>query len=142
MSVNSSDCSHVNPLHGCVHGDPHSYLFYYRNPDVICFHRLPYKPCQFVGHSCHSRMQQSVFNININDEHSGKLTRWVKCINALVLPFPQLPSVRVVSLDPCIGFFQMMGPWTIHFAHLSCYGPVGCGNASCEPIELQPCRSK
>ena len=25
------------------------------------------------------------------------------------------PTVRVVSLDPCIGFFQMMGPWTIHF---------------------------
>ena len=36
----------------------------------------------------------------------------------------------------------MMGPWTIHSAHLAGYGPVGCGNASCEPIELQPCRSK
>ena len=70
------------------------------------------------------------------------MTRWVKSINALVLRFPQLPSVRVVSLDPCIGFIQMMGPWTIHFAHLSGYGPVGCWNASCEPIELQPCRSK
>ena len=66
-------------------------------------------------------MQQSVFHIN--DEHSGKMTRWIKFINALVLPFPQLPSVRVVSLGPCIGFFQMMGPWTIHFAHLSGYGP-------------------
>ena len=51
------------------------------------------------------------------------MTRWVKFINALVLPFPQLPSVRVVSLDPRIGFFQMVGPWTIHFAHLSGYGP-------------------
>ena len=81
-------------------------------------------------------MQHSVFHIN--DEHSGKMTRWVKFINALVLPFTQLPSVRVVSLDPYIGFFQMMGHWTIHFAHLSGYGPVSCGKASCEPIELQP----
>ena len=30
----------------------------------------------------------------------------------------------------------MMGPWTIQFTHLSGYGPVGCRNASCEPIEL------
>ena len=37
------------------------------------------------------------------------ITRWVKSINALVLHFPQIHSVRVVSLDPCIGFFQMMG---------------------------------
>ena len=94
----------------------------------------------FVEHSWHSQMQQSVFHIN--DEHSGKMTRWVNFINALVLPFPQLPSARVVSLDPCIGFFQMMGPWTIHFAHLSGYRPVGCGNASWELIELQPCCSK
>ena len=28
-----------------------SYIFYYRSPGVICFHRLPYTPYKFVEHS-------------------------------------------------------------------------------------------
>ena len=51
-------------------------------------------------------MQQSVFHIN--DEHSGKMTRWVKLINALVLPFPVIPF-------PTTSFCQSCQSGSVHW---------------------------
>ena len=38
------------------------------------------------------------------------MTGWVQQTNALVWPFQQIPSVTVVSLDPCIGFLIVHEP--------------------------------
>ena len=135
--INICDCSHVNLFHGCIHGD-HIATICYRNPEVICFHRLPYKPCQFVEHSWHSQMQQSAFQIQWWTQwHNGQMVQIYQCTG---IAFPTTSFCQ--SCQPGSVLWILPDDGTIHFAYLSGYGPVGCGNASCEPIELQPCRSK
>ncbi len=120
----------------------YSYLFYYRNPEVICFYRLPYKPCQFVENSWHSQIQQSAFQIQWWTQlHNDQIGLIYQCTG---IAFPVISLCQ--SCQPGSVHWVVpddgSGHWTIHYAHLSGYGPVGCRNASCEPIELNHCRSK
>ena len=71
----------------------------------------------------------------LDDEHSSIMPRWVKSINALALPFRQLPSSCQSGSVHLIIPDDGPGPWTIHLDY-SVYEPVGCMNASCEPIAI------
>ncbi len=80
---------------------PNGYLFYYRNPEVICFHRLPYKPCQFVEHSWHSHRQQSAFQIQW----------WTQWHNDQMVKIYQCTGIA----SPTTSFCQSCQPGSVHW---------------------------